>query len=684
MKYYLVLLTLFFSFALFAQHETDQRVIGFQYIMKFNGNNPFVETNSNAIFYNPNDANYKGTYVTPNANSICDTLGNLLFYYDGVRIYNADKTIMQNGTLHDYNFSSSYTSSLIVPIEESNRRVYYFIETIPHQENWDFVANTPINCPINSFCSEFRDNCLLVYHVIDMSLNQGRGGVRSKNIIIEDSIAPSISGVKHANNIDTWLTVLKSRTNIIKNFKINACGISDPIFSQIPDFEYPDKPYLTYTKPGLNLQFVYSPSGNMVALTGTKKSENTLTKPSYAIFLAPFDDATGTYNFGDMQTIAIFSSFCLNLFSHDSKYFYYNNTVLFVPIWIYQFDVTTGMSTPFYYNGTPANNSFQAMDYGKNNDIIFHKINTEYNIPAMSFSGYLGKLNNISQTYVTANLIDSLLTPSFPQPPIDSRGSPNYTTRNNYIYNFYHPNYKKPAAFAQVQSIADVPPSPTCFTNAMSLKALSTIAADSSYWLVKNNTALTWQKIYADTTELQLQPGTYQANYVSYKYCISDTAETTFVIDGFPHIQLPMDTVYTCDNKSVPLPNASPTSPHIWTNAVGAIVTENTSIMGQYTIQVSNTCGAAYDSLFLENSTLELTNLITANKDGLNDCLITIQNNPHETMRLAVYNSWGSLVFLSEMYNNDWCPTDLTDGIYFVEVSYNTGCYKKGWLQVLH
>jgi len=204
MKIRFILIATFFilSVSLFAQHETDKRIIGFKYELQFDGNNPQIDF-KNQNLYNPFNVNYKGDLQTPHANSICDTLGNILFYYDGANVYEPNGQVMNNGVLHIYNFSSLYATSLIVPIEESNRRYYYVFETLPHEEKWDYIRNVPLNCPINMNCFKFRDLCQLEYHIIDMNGNEGKGKVISKNIFLKDSVAPYISGIKHQNNIDT-------------------------------------------------------------------------------------------------------------------------------------------------------------------------------------------------------------------------------------------------------------------------------------------------------------------------------------------------------------------------------------------------------------------------------------------------------------------------------------------------
>jgi len=181
MKIRFILIATFFilSASLFAQHETDKRIIGFKFELQFDGNNPEIDI-KNQNLYNPFNPNYKGDLQTPHANSICDTLGNILFYYDGTSVHKTNGEVMQNGTLHDYNFSSYYNNALIVPIEESNRRYYYLFETIPYKEYWNYITNRPINdvlsCYYPNACGKFWDICKLQYHIIDMQANDGNGG----------------------------------------------------------------------------------------------------------------------------------------------------------------------------------------------------------------------------------------------------------------------------------------------------------------------------------------------------------------------------------------------------------------------------------------------------------------------------------------------------------------------------
>ena len=677
-RFILIVTSFIFSTLLFAQHETDNRVMGFKYILKFNQNSPELSV-TNTNFYEPFNSNYKGIMGAPYANSICDTFGDLLFYYDGATLYEANGQIMNGGNLHPYNFSNHYTSSLIIPIEENNRRYYYLFETLPHEEEWDYTLNQPkdyiSSCYYPNECAKFWDLCTLTYSIIDMQENNGRGEIIKKNIFITDSVAPTLSGIKHQNNIDTWVTVLKYHTNQILNYKINSCNIFSPVISFIPDYEYRNKPlYISYTAAyGLGLQFVYSPDGHYVCFPGTKSTDNT----SDYLFVSKFDNQTGLIDFNALQTIAVTSGLNLNLFSHDSKYLYYHDTFVFGnPVWTYQYDLTTKTSTPFYYN--LVKNRATGVDYGKDNDILFFKYKGYSN---NINSTYLGQLQNIDQAFVASNLVDSLQHPSLYQPPYVWNSS--YIARNNYIYNFYHPDYKKPNAFPVAHSVSNTVASPSCFNAPVTLKGNTNMPVDSLYWVVKKTSQPNWQRFNADTFDLPVSPGAYTASLVSYKYCLVDSATQKFTIEDYPVVKLTDDTLYTCDLKSVELPS-NDTYSYYWKNENGEIISRQVSETGQYNIVVQNSCGSKEDSLYFKNSTLDVTNLVTANNDNKNDCLHATSNNSNESIRMSIYNSWGSRIFSDNQYKNNWCPnTDLSDGVYYYEANYNNNCSKKGWVEIV-
>ena len=80
---------------------------------------------------------------------------------------------------------------------------------------------------------------------------------------------------------------------------------------------------------------------------------------------------------------------------------------------------------------------------------------------------------------------------------------------------------------------------------------------------------------------------------------------------------------------------------------------------------------------------VEVYNLITPNGDGKND-FFEIKDLQRNTYALKIYNSWGSLVYSNDHYNNDWNVEPLEDGVYFYSlIHFKNKRNLKGWLHVL-
>lgn len=86
---------------------------------------------------------------------------------------------------------------------------------------------------------------------------------------------------------------------------------------------------------------------------------------------------------------------------------------------------------------------------------------------------------------------------------------------------------------------------------------------------------------------------------------------------------------------------------------------------------------------------LFIPNLITPNGDGKNDVFFLADKDTkmpmiQEGSHVEIVNRWGSKVFEADNYNNNWIPTDLTDGMYYYHVTSSCGNKEyKSWLQIL-
>lgn len=88
-------------------------------------------------------------------------------------------------------------------------------------------------------------------------------------------------------------------------------------------------------------------------------------------------------------------------------------------------------------------------------------------------------------------------------------------------------------------------------------------------------------------------------------------------------------------------------------------------------------------------SELIIPNVITPNGDGLNDRfeILTSDGNAFslETApSLLIYNRYGKVVFEASRYINQWDANDLTDGLYFYSLQFNSGESFVGNISVYH
>jgi gliding motility-associated-like protein len=134
--------------------------------------------------------------------TLSDTNGNLMFYTDGVTVYNKNHQVMLNGTGLKGHASSTQSATIIQKPGSSN--LFYLFTTAA-------VART--------------DG--LMYSEIDINLDSGLGGITAnKNIQLYTPTCEKLSVVKHSNNTDYWVITHGWNTNTFYSHLITASGIS--------------------------------------------------------------------------------------------------------------------------------------------------------------------------------------------------------------------------------------------------------------------------------------------------------------------------------------------------------------------------------------------------------------------------------------------------------------------------
>lgn len=141
--------------------------------------------------------------------TISDTSGNLLFYTNGVTVWNKAHQIMENGTGLNGHISSTQ-SALIVPWP-GNDSLYYIFTT-------DVVG-------------QYKG---LQYSLVNINDNNGFGEVISKNTLLHTPVCEKITATHHNNGKSIWLLSHEFASDTFVLFLINNNGINQcPILQKV-------------------------------------------------------------------------------------------------------------------------------------------------------------------------------------------------------------------------------------------------------------------------------------------------------------------------------------------------------------------------------------------------------------------------------------------------------------------
>lgn len=245
MKFLILIILSFFKFFSFSQGEA---------------NNWFFAYNSGISFATGVPVLLNGGAMSTDEGcaTISDAAGNLLFYTDGVNVYNKNHLLMPNGT--GLLGSPSSTQSGVIIKQPGNSTIYY-------------IFTTP--APEDGYVNGLR------YSEVDLSLDGGNGEVtNNKNILLQTPTCEKITGVRHANNQDVWLISHDTGSNQFRTFLITSAGINlTPIISNVGEIVI-DDPVSFFV------------AGQLKAYLGGKKIASA-TYSSNTFELFDFDNATG-------------------------------------------------------------------------------------------------------------------------------------------------------------------------------------------------------------------------------------------------------------------------------------------------------------------------------------------------------------------------------------------------------
>ncbi len=145
--------------------------------------------------------------------------GNLLFYTNGDSVWNSMHQVMPNGS-DLIGYMSSIQSSVIVPTPCDSNSYYLFTSD----------GETP-NPPYS--IQRFPNDSIFGYSLIDMSLGNGLGDLKQKNIKLMAPVNENVGAVQHTNGIYTWVVAREHLSNFFHSYLITENGIEHHISSDV-------------------------------------------------------------------------------------------------------------------------------------------------------------------------------------------------------------------------------------------------------------------------------------------------------------------------------------------------------------------------------------------------------------------------------------------------------------------
>ncbi len=144
--------------------------------------------------------------------SICNAAGNMMFYTDGVTIWDNTNTVMPSGSaIVSYSAASSTQAALIAPVLSNPNQFYVF--------SMEDIGSSSTYCELN-------------YCIVDMTLNGGLGDVIASTLgtFVTNKLGEKMT-IMSGNSCDLWLLTHRIDSTKFLSYKITTSGIAAPVGS---------------------------------------------------------------------------------------------------------------------------------------------------------------------------------------------------------------------------------------------------------------------------------------------------------------------------------------------------------------------------------------------------------------------------------------------------------------------
>lgn len=465
--------------------------------------------------------------------SMCNSNGELLFYTDGITVWDSIHQPMANSLLSSLGGnlggdSSSTQSALIVP-KPLDPHSYYVFTTDANSGAYG--------------CT---------YSIINMLSNGGLGDVdpSSKNTLLFTPSSEKITAVKHANNIDYWIITHPFNSGDFRVYLLTSNGLDTiPIISTVGAF-YSGASNVSrgYLKA--------SPNGEMVAaaIEGLDKYE-----------LFHFDKLTGQ--------LSLLLTTPANYPDAYGVEFSPNGTILYgTRRWgnpVFQWDLSSGIASQILASQTQIatlNSAYGGAMQLAPNDKIYIARNGRI---------YLSVINNPDLIGVASIFVEEGIQLNG---ELSREGLPNIISSALYDYD---------VEFTSTDH---------CFGDSTQFTTISSFSPDSVLWDFDDpGSGLANLDTSFDATHIFSAPGVYTVQLYTYNSFFQDTIAHTVEIVDLPTVSLP-NNLYLCEGDTFSVAAISNLQNFAWSTG-DTTQSIDVFLQGVYSVSVSNVCGIASDSI---------------------------------------------------------------------------------------
>jgi len=359
--YFVLSLILILTSFSYSQNEVKKWYFGFNAALDFMGGGP---------------ANVLGSqlYHLEGSSSIADAAGNLLFYTDGITVWDRNHTPMPNGT--GLLSAQSSTQAALIVKQPGNTNIYYIFTTAA----WGTGGSH--------------------YSVVDITLNGGFGDVTIKNTPMLALCSEKLAGTKHCNGTDIWIVNHEKTGNIYHSFLLTATGLSTSVQSAIGQ--------MYSSNLGYSGQLKFSPNGTKLAAA--------INSSTFELY--DFNKTTGIISNALVLGTGINAAYSVEFSQDNSKLYGYNTVIPGASTCLRQWDVCAGNSTAIIASlttvATPA-----VMEAGA------LQLATDGKIYVANFSSMLGVINNPNNAGIACNYVNNGFSVA---PNSSADGLPNFVS----------------------------------------------------------------------------------------------------------------------------------------------------------------------------------------------------------------------------------------------------------------